>query len=68
MLVDIDIIMRFTYPMFINKGKMTTNQGAYMSLLRIPSLISLLMKSFEDKIQLSNDHMDRAKGKTLEQI
>ena len=69
MLVDIDIIMRglyqkSTYQMSINRGRMTTTQGAHASLVRILSfcLFYLLVKSFEEEIQQSKDRVDTARG------
>ena len=64
MFVDIDIIMRvfyekYTYQKSINKGRMTTNQGAYASLVGISPFFSLsLGEELEDEIQKSGDCVD----------
>ena len=47
MLVDIDIIMRVfvkktSYQMFINRGRMTTTQGAHARLVEILSFLLFL--------------------------
>ena len=68
MLVDIDIIMRVfmkktSYQMSINRGRMTTTQGAHASLAGILlSSLSLLVKSFEEEIQPSGDRVATARG------
>ena len=61
MLIDIDIIIRVFIKksidqMSINRRRAITTQGAHASLATyLLSLLSLLMKSFEEEIQLSKD-------------
>ena len=68
MLVDIVIIMwvfyeKCTYQMSINKGRMTTTQGAHASLVgSFLSSLSLLVKSIEEDIQPSRDRVDTTRG------
>ena len=50
-----------TYQMSINRERITTTQGAHTSLVRILSL-SLLLKSFEEEIQLFGDRVHTARG------
>ena len=51
-----------SYQMSINRRRTTTTQGAHASLVRILSFpLSLLVKSFEEEIQPSGDHMDTAR-------
>ena len=54
--------------MSINKGRMTTTQGIHASLKGIISFssLSLLVKSFEEDIQLFGDRVDTARGQPLE--
>ena len=70
MLVGIYIITRlcenFTYLISINKGIRATTQGAHTSLIKnsLVSSIYLLVKSIEDEIPLSTDHMNTTRGRT----
>ena len=52
------------YEMSINRGRMSTTQGAHESLVRIISFLflSLLVKSFEEEIQASRDCVDTTRG------
>ena len=53
-----------SYQMSINRGRMTTTEGAHASLVGIISflLLSLLVKSFEEEIQSSEDRVDTVRG------
>ena len=69
MLVDIDIIMRVFmkkpyYQMSINRGRTTTTQGARARFCGNSLLysLSLLVKSFEEKIQPSRDGVYTSRG------
>ena len=46
-----------SYQMSINRGRMTTTKGHSLY-----SYLSLLVKSFEEEIQLSRDRVDTARG------
>ena len=51
--------------MSINTGQITTTQGALVKILY--SLLYLfLVKSIEEKIHMSNIHVDTTKGQTLD--
>ena len=67
MLVDLyiyyeDFYEKSVYQMSLNSGRMTTTQGANVSFMRIIyfSSLYLLVKSFDEEIQPSRDHMDTA--------
>ena len=69
MLVDINIVLKIfmkilIYPMSINIGRMTTPQGTHASLVKNSpfSSLSLLMMSFEEEIQSSNNHVGITRG------
>ena len=52
-----------TYQMSISRRRMTTTQAAHARLVRILSfLLFLLVNSFEDKIQPSENHVDTTRG------
>ena len=55
---------------FINKGRMTTPRCVYVNLVEnsLHSSFSLLVKSFEEEIQLFRHCVDIATGLTLEQL
>ena len=73
MLVDIDIIMRFfyektSYKMSINRGENNHNSRCPYKLGEnsLISSLSLLVKSFEERIQPYEDCVDTTRGYTLE--
>ena len=53
-----------SFQMSINRGRTTTNKASHASLVGISlhSSLSLLVKSFEEEIQLAGDRVDIARG------
>ena len=68
-MVDIDTIPRvffqnFTDLLFISQGRMTTPRSAHENFEKnfLLSSLSLLVKSIDEEIQLSSNHVDTVRG------